>query len=128
LRGKFDRVLVDAPCSGLGTIRRNPDLKWKHDQNSIFEMQKKQLNILTAASKLTKLGGRLIYATCSFMQEENEDVVNSFLKDNSGFKVMSIQPILDKYEIAMSLNDFFKTKFDEHDMDGFFAAVLERVS
>jgi 16S rRNA (cytosine967-C5)-methyltransferase len=128
LRGKFDRVLVDAPCSGLGTIRRNPDLKWKHDQDSIFEMQKKQLNILTAASKLTKLGGRLIYATCSFMPEENEDVVNSFLKDISGFKVMSIQPILDKYDIAVNSDNFFKTKFDEHDMDGFFAAVLERVS
>ncbi|EDZ64718.1 Fmu (Sun) domain protein [beta proteobacterium KB13] len=128
LRGKFDRVLVDAPCSGLGTIRRNPDLKWKHDLDTIFEMQKKQLNILTAASKLTKLGGRLIYATCSFMPEENEDVVNSFLKDNSGFKVVSIQPILDKYDIAVTSSDFFKTKFDEHDMDGFFAAVLERVN
>ena len=91
-------------------------------------MQKKQLNILTAASKLTKLGGRLIYATCSFMPEENEDVVNSFLKDNPGFKVVSIQPLLDKYDIAVTSSDFFKTKFDEHDMDGFFAAVLERVS
>jgi len=128
LRGKFDRVLVDAPCSGLGTIRRNPDLKWKHDLESIFEMQKKQLNILTAASKLTKLGGRLIYATCSFIPEENEDVINSFLKDNSDFKIMSIQPILDKYNISVSSEDFFKTKFDEHDMDGFFAAILEKVN
>ncbi|MDA9913665.1 RsmB/NOP family class I SAM-dependent RNA methyltransferase [Methylophilaceae bacterium] len=128
LRGKFDRVLVDAPCSGLGTIRRNPDLKWKHDLESIFEMQKKQLNILTAASKLTKLGGRLIYATCSFIPEENEDVINNFLKDNSDFKIMSIQPILDKYNISVSSEDFFKTKFDEHDMDGFFAAILEKVN
>ena len=128
LRGKFDRVLVDAPCSGLGTIRRNPDLKWKYDLDSIFEMQNKQLNILTAASKLTKLGGRLIYATCSFMPEENEDVVNSFLKENLGFKIISIQPILDKYDIAISTDDFFRTNFDQHNMDGFFAAVLERVS
>jgi 16S rRNA (cytosine967-C5)-methyltransferase len=62
------------------------------------------------------------------MPEENEDVVNTFLKDNSDFKAMSIQPILDKCDIAVSSDDFFKTKFDEHDMDGFFAAVLERVS
>jgi 16S rRNA (cytosine967-C5)-methyltransferase len=62
------------------------------------------------------------------MPEENEDVVNSFLKDNTGFKIVSIQPILDKYDIAVNTGDFFKTKFDEHDMDGFFAAVLERIS
>ena len=62
------------------------------------------------------------------MPEENEDVVNSFLKDNLGFKIMNIQTILGKYDIAVSSDTFFKTKFDVHDMDGFFAAVLERVN
>jgi len=80
LKGKFDRVLVDSPCSGLGTIRRNPDLKWKHDLSTLIELQEKQFNILQSASRLCKLYGRIIYATCSFMPQENEDVVNRLLR------------------------------------------------
>ncbi|MGA0999823.1 MAG: RsmB/NOP family class I SAM-dependent RNA methyltransferase, partial [Methylophilaceae bacterium] len=87
LKGKFDRVLVDSPCSGLGTIRRNPDLKWKHDLSTLTELQEKQFNILQSASRLCKLNGRVIYATCSFMPQENEDIVNRFLLDNNNFKI-----------------------------------------
>ncbi len=72
LAGKCDRVLVDAPCSGLGTLRRNPDLKWRQTPASVAELTVKQANILAAAAKLLKPGGRLVYATCSFLPEENE--------------------------------------------------------
>ena len=128
LKGKFDRVLVDSPCSGLGTIRRNPDLKWKHDLSTLTELQEKQFNILQAASRLCKPNGRVIYATCSFMPEENEDVVNRFINDNNNFKIIDVQPILDKYQIPMKMDTFFKVRFNEHNMDGFYAAILEKVS
>jgi len=128
LKGKFDRVLVDSPCSGLGTIRRNPDLKWKHDLSTLTELHEKQFNILQGASRLCKLNGRVIYATCSFMPQENEDIVNRFLLDNNNFKIIDVQSILDKYQIPMKMDTFFKIRFNEHNMDGFYAAVFERVS
>ena len=79
LRNKFDRVLVDAPCTGLGTLRRNPDLKWKHSLESLNELNIKQNLIINSASKLCKVGANLIYATCSILKEENEDIVDNFL-------------------------------------------------
>jgi 16S rRNA C967 or C1407 C5-methylase (RsmB/RsmF family) len=72
LAGKIDRVLVDAPCSGFGTLRRNPDLKWRHGPQAIGELAAKQAGILQAAARLVKPGGRLVYATCSILPEENE--------------------------------------------------------
>ncbi|MBI1965440.1 MAG: RsmB/NOP family class I SAM-dependent RNA methyltransferase, partial [Betaproteobacteria bacterium] len=79
LAGKMDRVLVDAPCSGLGTLRRNPDLKWRQSPRSVEELKAKQAAILRAAANLVKPGGRLVYATCSLLAEENEDIVSAFL-------------------------------------------------
>ena len=78
LAGKIDRVLVDAPCSGLGTLRRNPDLKWRQTPEAIAEMRVKQGAILASAARLLKPGGRLVYATCSPLEIENEDVVRAF--------------------------------------------------
>jgi 16S rRNA (cytosine967-C5)-methyltransferase len=80
LAGKIDRVLVDAPCSGLGTLRRNPDLKWRQDQNAVAELTEKQLSILTSAARMVKSGGRLVYATCSVLPEENERIAEAFSK------------------------------------------------
>lgn len=80
LSGKIDRVLVDAPCSGIGTLRRNPDLKWRQSPQSIEELKVKQRDILASAARLLKPGGRLVYATCSFLREENQDIINSFLE------------------------------------------------
>jgi len=79
LGGKIDRVLVDAPCSGFGTLRRNPDLKWRQTRAAIEELTVKQQAILTAAAALVKPGGRLVYATCSFLRAENQDMVAAFL-------------------------------------------------
>jgi 16S rRNA (cytosine967-C5)-methyltransferase len=78
LAGKIDRVLVDAPCSGLGTLRRNPDLKWRQSPKALEELQAKQSAILASAARLLKPGGRLVYATCSLLPQENEKVAEAF--------------------------------------------------
>ncbi len=78
LAGKIDRVLVDSPCSGLGTLRRNPDLKWRQSPQSVDELRVKQAAILASASRLVKPGGRLVYATCSLLQSENEAIADAF--------------------------------------------------
>src|SRR4029077_10460991 len=75
LAGKIDRVLVDAPCTGFGTLRRNPDLKWRQHEASVAELALKQTTILAAAATLVKPGGRLVYGTCSVLPDENEAVV-----------------------------------------------------
>ena len=90
LAGKIDRVLVDAPCSGLGTLRRNPDLKWRQSPQSIDELKHKQAAILSSASRLLKPGGRLVYATCSFLPEENQEIVEHFLNDNPAFHAVEL--------------------------------------
>ncbi len=127
LAGKFDRVLVDAPCSGFGTLRRNPDLKWRQNEIGITELTQKQAAILLAASRLVKEGGRLVYATCSLLQEENEAIVHAFLANNAEFTIRPVHEILAAQSIALEgQNDFLKLFPHLHQTDGFFAAVLER--
>ena len=100
LAGKIDRVLVDAPCSGLGTLRRNPDLKFRQSPQSLTELTQKQSNILAAASKLLKKGGRLVYATCSLLHEENRGIVEAFLSSHPEFKLMPASEVLAQQKIA----------------------------
>ena len=126
LREKFDRVLVDAPCTGLGTLRRNPDLKWKHSLESVEQLNLKQKLIINAASKLCKVGGHLVYATCSLLKQENELIVENFLLENKNFRVFPPEPILIKYDIPLKSDKYIKLRPDEHKTDGFFAAILER--
>ena len=126
LAGKIDRVLVDAPCSGLGTLRRNPDLKWRQTPESIEELKQKQANILAAAAKLLKSGGRLVYATCSLLTEENDAIVDAFLAAHPGFKALSAQTVLAEQGIAVECGERLRLDPQHHDTDGFFAAVLER--
>src|SRR5437588_8348785 len=85
LAGKIDRALVDAPCSGFGTLRRNPDLKWRQSQSAIRELAAKQARLVAAAAGLLKPGGRLVYATCSVLPDENEAIVEDFLSAHSDF-------------------------------------------
>lgn len=127
LAGKFDRVLVDAPCSGLGTLRRNPDLKWRQSEKDIAELAIKQANILTAAAKLVKPNGRLVYATCSLLREENDDVVAAFLAQHSEFKSLNVAEILAQQKIALDTGAVLKLLPHVHGTDGFFAAVFERL-
>jgi 16S rRNA (cytosine967-C5)-methyltransferase len=126
LAGKIDRVLVDAPCSGLGTLRRNPDVKWRLKPESIIELNGKQLSILNGAARLVKPGGRLVYATCSILDEENEAIVSQFLATNSAFQLVPVKEVLEEQKIPLQMEDYLKLLPHKHQTYGFFAAVLER--
>jgi 16S rRNA (cytosine967-C5)-methyltransferase len=126
LAGKLDRVLVDAPCSGLGTVRRNPDLKWRQTPESVAELAAKQASILRAAAALIKPGGRLVYATCSLLDSENDAVVDGFLADHPEFASLSAEEILRGQDIAVDTGACLRLAPHRHGTDGFFAAVLER--
>lgn len=126
LNGKFDRVLVDAPCSGLGTLRRNPDLKWRQTEQDVLDLTQKQTAILARAAKLTKAGGRLIYATCSLLRDENEAIVELFMQNNPDFKLVPANEVLAPYHIALDTGPYLKLLPHLHGTDGFFAAVLEK--
>ena len=126
LAGKIDRVLVDAPCSGLGTLRRNPDVKWRVRPESITELNVKQLSILNGAARLVKAGGRLIYATCSILDEENEAIASQFLAGNDQFTLVPMRQVLEEQRIPLEMDDFLKLIPHKHQTDGFFAAVFER--
>lgn len=126
LAGKMDRVLVDAPCSGLGTLRRNPDMKWRQSLESIAELNVKQSAILAGASRLVKLGGRLIYATCSLLTEENEQIVEGFLSTHPDFVLIPAQVVLAEQKIPLEMDRYLKLMPHLHHTDGFFVAVLER--
>ena len=128
LAGKVDRVLVDAPCSGLGTLRRNPDLKWRQSAEDIAELAVKQRNILAGAAPLLKRGGRLVYATCSILKEENESIVESFLAANPEFRLLNSQDILRAQQIEIDCGENLQLFPHRHNTDGFFAAVLEKHS
>ena len=127
LNGKFDRVLVDAPCSGMGTLRRNPDLKWRFEAADIDELNVKQSNILARAAKLTKAGGRLIYATCSLLNDENEAIAEAFLAANAEFTLVPANEVLVQQQIKIDTGKYLKLLPHLHGTDGFFAAVFERI-
>ncbi|MFN4148506.1 MAG: RsmB/NOP family class I SAM-dependent RNA methyltransferase [Rhodocyclaceae bacterium] len=127
LAGKCDRVLVDAPCSGLGTLRRNPDLKWRQTPQDVIELGAKQSAILSAAARLVKPGGRLVYATCSLLPEENTAIVDAFLAAQSQFSRRPAGQILAAQGIRIELaGDDLQLLPHLHGTDGFYAAVLER--
>ena len=128
LNGKFDRVLVDAPCSGFGTLRRNPDLKWRFEASDIAELNIKQTAILARAAKLTKAGGRLIYATCSLLNDENETIAEAFLSANSDFTLVPANEVLAQQQINVDTGKYLKLLPHLHGTDGFFAAVFEKTN
>ena len=128
LRGKIDRVLVDAPCTGLGTLRRNPDLKVRQTVEGLGELNAKQRAILAAAASLVKPGGRLVYGTCSLLAEENEDIVQEFLAAHEDFKLVPAKAILEKQGLNLKgAGEYLHLYPHIHETDGFFAAVMERV-
>jgi 16S rRNA (cytosine967-C5)-methyltransferase len=127
LRGKIDRVLVDAPCTGLGTLRRNPDLKSRQTPAGLAELNAKQKSILAAAASLVKPGGRLVYGTCSLLAEENEDIVAAFLAQQPDFRLVPASEVLERQGLKIpGTGDFLRLLPHVHDTDGFFAAVLQR--
>lgn len=124
-----DNVLVDAPCSGLGTIRRNPGMKWIVTPESVAELNAKQTAILHQYAACVKLNGRLVYATCTMIKSENDDVVDNFLAAHAEFEIMEPSTILKRYELeSLTTEKYFLLSPHVHGTDGFFAAVMRRKS
>ena len=128
LAGKLDRVLVDAPCSGFGTLRRNPDLKWRHKPQAIAELSTKQRRILADAARLVKRGGRLVYATCSILNEENDAVAAEFQRQNPEFSAVSCAELLGAQRIALDTGERLRLFPHLHGTDGFYAAAFVKNS
>jgi 16S rRNA (cytosine967-C5)-methyltransferase len=131
LAGKIDRVLVDAPCSGLGTLRRNPDLKWRQSPQAVHELRDKQLAILRSAARLLKPGGRLVYATCSLLPAENEDVVAAFQAEMPDWQPLNANGLLTQAGVAradelVTPAGHLRLWPHRHSTDGFFAAAWQR--
>ena len=125
----FDVVFVDAPCSGLGTIRRNPGMKWTVTEDTVKEVSEKQSEILRQCAPLVKPGGRLVYATCTLLKQENEDIVTRFVEANPNFGFVNPEQMLAKIGLEQAnLGDFIKLLPHIHGTDGFFCAVMERIS
>lgn len=128
LAGKIDRVLVDAPCSGMGTLRRNPDLKFRQSPEGVAELVAKQTAILNAAARLVKPGGRLVYATCSLLTEENQQIVTAFLAAHPQFSALNCGELLQKQGITLECGTEMQLWPHLHRTDGFFAVALERAT
>jgi 16S rRNA (cytosine967-C5)-methyltransferase len=126
LAGKIDRVLVDAPCSGFGTLRRNPELKWRFGVKDVAELVDKQSRILAAAARLPRIGGRLVFATCSILQEEGEGIAAEFLARHPGYKPLSCAEILRGQGMSLDTGMSLRLFPHLHQTDGFFAAAFER--
>ena len=133
LAGKIDRVLVDAPCSGMGTLRRNPDLKWRQTPEGVLELNQKQMNILSSAARLLKPGGRLVYATCSLLPQENQLIAEAFLAKHPDFAVVpaaeALKPLFPKEKLPLGCspdNPWWQLWPHIHGTDGFFGAIFEK--
>jgi len=123
-KGNFDRVLVDAPCTGTGTWRRNPDGRWTLQPEDLAELVPKQSDILDQASRLVKPGGRLVYATCSVLPAENERQIEAFVERHTDFAVTPIAELDLPSELAAG--PYLRLSPLKHGTDGFFGAVLTR--
>jgi 16S rRNA (cytosine967-C5)-methyltransferase len=124
-KGAFDRVLVDAPCSGTGTWRRNPDARWRAQGSGLDNLLPLQASILASAARLVKPGGRLVYATCSMLPEENEERVATFLAENPAFHAVKLRDAAPQLTDSTH-PDYLSLTPARHDTDGFFAAVMQR--
>jgi 16S rRNA (cytosine967-C5)-methyltransferase len=133
----FDRVLADVPCSGTGTLARNPEIKWKLKPEDILDLQSRQIAILTAAMRYVSRGGRLVYSTCSLEPEENERVIAACVPAGSEFRIIPVCTELERLQDSGELvwkniddlisGDFLRTIPGVHPCDGFFAVVLEKL-
>jgi len=134
---RFDRVLADVPCSGTGTLSRNPEIKWRLKPQDLADLQARQLAILRSAMAQIAPGGRLIYSTCSLEKEENEDVIERRSEEDSSFRVVNCRAELDelhqKHELiwpdpaSLTRGPYLRTLPGVHPCDGFFAAILEKL-
>ena len=133
----FDRVLADVPCSGTGTLARNPEIKWRLTLDDLAELHRRQLAILCSALAQVAPGGRLVYSTCSLEKEENENVVEQALAENHSFRLLDCYPELDRLKasgqltwpnpVSLTRGPYLRTLPAIHPCDGFFAAILEQI-
>ncbi len=132
LQGKFDRVLIDAPCTGSGTLRRNPDLKWRLSPEELERINGIQKRVIEAASRLVKKGGRMVYATCSVIRRENQEVVEAFLAAHPDWRLVPAHEVLESQGVQLGeahwarFGGYFQMLPHLNGTDGFFGAVLER--
>lgn len=137
LHANFDRVLADVPCSGTGTLARNPEIKWRIQSEDLEDLRARQFAILRSAMMQVAPSGRLVYSTCSLEREENEDVVEKSLEQNSTFRLVDVRPELDRLKsegvltwpgvATLTRGPFLRTLPGIHHCDGFFAAILEKL-
>jgi 16S rRNA (cytosine967-C5)-methyltransferase len=133
---KFDRILADVPCSGTGTLARNPEIKWTLKLEDLSDLQSRQVAILQSALAQLAVGGRLVYSTCSLETEENEAVVEANCLGAANCKVVNIKPELEQLRRAdelclediasLAAGPYLRTIPGVHPCDGFFAAMIER--
>jgi 16S rRNA (cytosine967-C5)-methyltransferase len=134
---KFDRILADVPCSGTGTLARNPEIKWKLTPADLIDLQARQLAIFRSAMAQLAAGGRMIYSTCSLEREENEDVIERSLREDSSFRVLDCRAELDRLHqegeliwpdpSSLTRGPYLRTLPGVQPCDGFFAAILEKI-
>ena len=130
-RPAFDLVVVDAPCSGLGTLRRDPDLRWRRSEGDVADFAAAERQLLAAAAGAVRAGGRLVYATCSSEPEENERVIEEFLAGQPAFRPLDlrdgIQPVADHLRELFTRDGHLRTYPHQHALEAFFAAAVQRV-
>jgi 16S rRNA (cytosine967-C5)-methyltransferase len=124
--GTFDCVLVDAPCSGLGTLRRDPDIRWRRREADLRVFAAAQTQMLRHAADCVSIGGRLIYATCSSEPEENDDVADAFLSSTGAFATADASTISNVPGAVVDERGRLRTSPDQHGLECFFGAVFER--
>ena len=123
----FDRVIVDAPCSGLGTVRRDPDIRWRRREHDLPALAAAELTMLQHAAEQVAPGGRLVYATCSSEPEENEGVADAFLATTPGFTALHAGAATARLaETLIDRRGHLRTQPDLHGLEAFFGAVFER--
>ncbi len=127
LKGTYDRALIDAPCSGLGTIGRHPDIKWNRTEPDIKRISRVQRKILENSTEVVKNGGYLLYVVCTYTREENRTVIDNFLTRSGEFSLVNLKAKIPEWGTNLIDNDgFFRSYPNKHNMDGFFAALLKK--
>ncbi|MGH7929734.1 MAG: RsmB/NOP family class I SAM-dependent RNA methyltransferase, partial [Candidatus Binatia bacterium] len=128
LTRSYDRILVDAPCSGLGTLRSHPEIKWNRNDADLKRLSRLQQTILARAASCLKTGGVLVYSTCTLTRDENENVVEKFLRNCDKFLLEDAAEYLPEPAKGLVQNRYFTAWPHRHDTDGFFAARIRKVN
>lgn len=123
----FDKILLDIPCLGLGVVKRKPDIKWRRKKEDIAEIIKLQQAILQNCSKYLKVGGELVYSTCSILKKENQEVIEHFLENNKNFEIQKILPIKEKFFEKFVEKEKFVQVYQNENTDGFFISKIKKI-